>query len=189
MSKGITALFDFGVYAAALIKKRKYWPKGVPVDAIDEYFSDKDVTHVYMLESITEEGPEGKSFKIFCFKEPEYVMKIMATWMTLEELDGADTRRDYKGRDGESLARLFKYRQPFGLNFRYRHRVDDHNNIIHAYISIESTWATKYWPNRNFAWYLAVTEVNTALADGHFRQDGKLVPTLQFRSNLAHEMM
>ena len=48
-------------------------------------------------------------------------MKIMATWMTLEELDGADTRREYKGRDGESLARIFKYRQPFGLHFRYRH--------------------------------------------------------------------
>ena len=46
-----------------------------------------------MLEAITEEGPEGKVFKIFCFKEPYYVMKIMATWMTLEELDGADNRR------------------------------------------------------------------------------------------------
>ena len=55
-----------------------------------------------MLEAITEEDPEGKIFKIFCFKEPEYVMKIMATWMTLEELDRADNRREYKGRDGES---------------------------------------------------------------------------------------
>ena len=45
-------------------------------------------------------------------------MKIMAKWMTLEELDGADTRQEYKGRDGESLARLFNYRQPFGLHFR-----------------------------------------------------------------------
>ena len=46
-----------------------------------------------MLEAITEEGPEGKALDIFCFKEPEYVTKIMATWMTLKELDGADTRR------------------------------------------------------------------------------------------------
>ena len=46
-----------------------------------------------MLDAITEEGPEGKAFKIFCFKEQEYVMKVVATWMTLEELDGADTRR------------------------------------------------------------------------------------------------
>ena len=108
-------------------------------------------------------------------------MKIMATRMTLEELDGSDTRREYKERDGESLARIFKYRQPFGLHFRYRHHVDDHNNKRHTPISIESTWATKFWPDRSFAWYLAVTEVNKALADGHFHKGGKLIPTLKFR--------
>ena len=42
-------------------------------------FSDKDVTNVDMLETVTEEGPEGKAFKIFCFKDPEYAMKIMDT--------------------------------------------------------------------------------------------------------------
>ena len=70
VSKGITALLEFGVYASALIKKRKYWTKGLPGDAIDEYFADKDFTHVGMLEAITEEGPEGKAFNIFCFKDP-----------------------------------------------------------------------------------------------------------------------
>ena len=55
---------------------------GVPGYTIDKYFSDKDVTNMDMLESITEEGPEGKALNIFCFKEPEYVMKIMVTWMT-----------------------------------------------------------------------------------------------------------
>ena len=94
LSKGITALLEFGVYASALTRKRKYRPKGITGDAIDEYFSDKDVNHVDMLEAITEEGPEGKAFKIFCFKDLEYVMKIMATCMTLEDLDGAYTRRE-----------------------------------------------------------------------------------------------
>ena len=93
VSKKITAFLEFSVYDAALIKKRKYWPKGVPRDAIDIYLSEKDVTHVDMFEAITEEGYDGKAFRIFCFKEPEYVMKIMATWMTLEELVGADTRQ------------------------------------------------------------------------------------------------
>ena len=116
-------------------------------------------------------------------------MKIMATWMKLEEMDGSNTRREYKGRDGEFLSRLFKYCLSFGLHSRYRHQVDYHNNRKHAPISIESTWETKFWPDRNFAWYLAVTEVNTALADGNFRKGGKLIPTLQFRRKLAHDMM
>ena len=54
VSKGITALLEFGVYDDALIKKRKYCPKGVLVYAIDQYFADKDVTHVGVLEAITE---------------------------------------------------------------------------------------------------------------------------------------
>ena len=35
VSKGIIALLEVGVYAAAIIKKQKYWPKGVTGDAID----------------------------------------------------------------------------------------------------------------------------------------------------------
>ena len=46
-----------------------------------------------ILEAITEDGPKDKALNIFFFKEPEYAMKIIATCMTLEELDGADTRR------------------------------------------------------------------------------------------------
>ena len=77
-------MLEFGVYAAALIKKRKYWTKGVPGDTIYQYFAHKDITYVDILEAITEEGPEGKAFNIFFFTKPEYVMKIMAAWMTLE---------------------------------------------------------------------------------------------------------
>ena len=55
-------------YASTLIKKRKYCPKGVPGDAIDQYFADKDVTYVDMFEAITEYGSEGKAFKNFFFK-------------------------------------------------------------------------------------------------------------------------
>ena len=65
VSKGIKTLLEFGAYDAALTKKRKEWPKGVPGDAIDQYFSDKDVTYVDMLESTTKDGTEGKAFNIF----------------------------------------------------------------------------------------------------------------------------
>ena len=54
MSKGITALLEFGVYASALIKKRIYWPKGVPGYDIYQYFAEKYVTYVDILEAITE---------------------------------------------------------------------------------------------------------------------------------------
>ena len=69
VSKVITDLLEFGVYTAELTKKRKYWPKGVLGDAIDQYFAGKDFTHFDMLEGITEEGPDSKALNIFCFKD------------------------------------------------------------------------------------------------------------------------
>ena len=65
VQKGIIALLEFDVYSSALSKKHKYWPKGVPVDAIDQYFADKYVTYLDMLEAISEEGPEGNAFNMF----------------------------------------------------------------------------------------------------------------------------
>ena len=43
-------------------------------------------------------------------------MNIMESWMTLDDLEGAKTKRNYKGKDGESLEKYFKYRQKFGLH-------------------------------------------------------------------------
>ena len=50
----------------------------------------------------------------------------------------------------------------------YRHSVDDHNNKRHSPISLEVIWATKFWPNRVFAFLLGVTEVNVNLAATYF---------------------
>ena len=36
-------------------------------------------------------------FKILCMKEPYYVMKIMVSWMTLDELEEARKRRYFIG--------------------------------------------------------------------------------------------
>ena len=133
---GITELESKGVYAGAIIEKRRYWPKGVPGGLIDTHFQDKEVGGVDILEARTQ---ENKPFQIFCMKEPDYVMKIMAIWMTLEELDGAKTRRDFADSSGTKQTKLFTYRQPFGLYFKYRHQVDNHNNRRYAPISLERT--------------------------------------------------
>ena len=43
-----------------------------------------------MLEARTQ---YNKPLMIFCMKEPDYFMKIMASYMTLDELEDAKTRR------------------------------------------------------------------------------------------------
>ena len=112
-------------------------------------FADKEVGDVDMLEDSTE---GGKIFHIFCFKETDYAMKIMALQMALDELEGANKQKKYKGRDSESPEKTFKYWQPFGLHFCYYHQVDDHNNICHYPISLERTRDTRFWTDHNFEW-------------------------------------
>ena len=50
VAKGISYLEAKGVYAIDLTKKRRYWPKGVPDDLIDNQFENKEVGNVGMIE-------------------------------------------------------------------------------------------------------------------------------------------
>ena len=44
-------------------------------------------------------------------KEPDYVMKILASWITLDELYGARTRRDFIESSGTKETKQFTYRK------------------------------------------------------------------------------
>ena len=76
--------------------------------------------------------------------ESDYAMKIMESWMTLYELEGARTRRHFIDRSGTKDMKQFKHRQQFGIHFRYIHQVENNNNCRHAPIYLERKWATKF---------------------------------------------
>ncbi len=46
MLKAILALCKMGLFAGALIKKRRYWPTLVPRDKMEVYFASKNVGNV-----------------------------------------------------------------------------------------------------------------------------------------------
>ena len=125
VAKGITELEAKGIYAETLIKNRRYFLKGVPSSLINTHFEDKEVSDFVMVDARTE---DNKLFKTSFTKEPYCVMKIWVSWMALDELEGAITRRYFIDSSGEKETKQFTYWQPFGLHFRYRHQVDDHNN-------------------------------------------------------------
>ena len=130
-----------------------------------------------MAEARTE---DNKFLKTFLMKDPDYVMQIMASCMALDELEGVRTRRDFIDSSGTKDTKKFIYGQKFGLHFIYIHQVDDHNNGRHAPISLARTWVTKSCLDHNLTWYLSVSEVNTALAPGHFQIDGVVQPGMDF---------
>ena len=82
-----------------------------------------------------------------------------------------------------------KYQKPFGFHFRYCHQVDNHNNRKNYSISLERSWATKFWTDPNFVWYLYVMDLNTELASRHIQNGGNSMPNLDFHMQLALRCM
>ena len=118
-------------------------------------------------------------------KDPYFLMKIMASSMTLDKLKVAKTRRYIIERSVPKEKNQFQYDQLFGLYFRYKHQVDKQKNLIHAPIFKDITWMTILFPDPNFSWYLTLLEVNIALASGHFQNYGVVQPSMYFRRALA----
>ena len=86
--QGIAELGKRGLYASALIKKRRYWPKHVNGDAIKAHFEDKNVGDVDAWKGVL----DGVPLHIFAMKEPDYVMSIMANYGTLNEASPSPTK-------------------------------------------------------------------------------------------------
>ena len=153
--EGIIVLKKVGVYAGALIKKQRYWPKHVPGKRIEKHFITKDVGDTDSLHGKI----DGVPYAIFCTKEPNYIMKIMSTYGGLIIKDGQrESKRQYK-KDGEMVQKTFQYCEPFSNHFEFCHCIDDHNNIRHQLPTIEATWTTHRWAFRVFTFILGVVEV------------------------------
>jgi hypothetical protein len=127
---------------AALIKKRRYWPKWIPGNVILAHFADKNVEDVDALPGMLDDVP----FHVFEMKEPDCVMKLMSTYGMNERVVGKWKRRAYKI-GGQRHKVSFQYPEVVHNHFRYRHVIGDHNSKCHSPISLEVTWATKWSPH------------------------------------------
>ena len=103
VTKGLVELQKKGVFGAALIKKRRYWAANIKGDAIYAHFSSKEVGNADALNKVE----DGVTYHVFYMKEPDYVMKLMTKYGTLEPT-GKRTRRKFK-RGGVMEKKEFMY--------------------------------------------------------------------------------
>jgi hypothetical protein len=176
---GVRALHQQGVYGQFLIKKRRYWPKHVPGDFINQYMMAKPfgTTETFVQEL------GGLHFFVHCTHDADYVTKIMSTHKVLQETQDHLT---WCFVDGEW--KTFKYAAPFSCHNRAKHWVDDVNNCRHDPTGLEEVWRTKWWPNLQFPFLLLVAEVNCMQARARRRKE-VAEPTLTFRKNLEMWML
>ena len=130
---------------------------------------------------------EGVPFHVFGMKDTDYVMSLMSTYGTLNDMNCRESARDYK-EGQEKRRKVFRYTEVINNHYKFRHSVDDHNGLRHFPISFEESWATKFWPNRVFAFLLAITEVNVKLAAAHFYGE-TFASMIKFRQQFAKELL
>jgi Transposase IS4 len=152
-----------GVFAAALIKKRRYWPKFIDGNAIIKHFADMEIGDIDSLPGRMIEANRETKFHVVCLKEPEYVMMLMSTYGTMERLGEIKTRH-FTDDAGTKKIKTFQYPEVIRNHYEYRDAVDAHNSSRMYPIALEETCKTHRWPMRVFQFLLAITEVNCRLA-------------------------
>lgn len=179
----ILNLASVGIFSSAVIKKRRYWPKYIDGEAVDQYFVGKTVGSVEALPG----SVGGKAFRLFAMKEEDYVVKLMTTYGSCIEINDGWTQRSIL-ENGRRVTKKFKYYEPFYNHLKFRHKVDDHNNLRHSPISLEASLSTKDWKIRVFTFILALVEVNARLAYAYF-SGSELLNQIEFRRKLAKELL
>ena len=184
---GIILLATLGIYVAAQIKKRQYWPRDVPGEAIRQHMMTKNNGTMDCVRGVM----NGKEYSIFAVKEPSYVSMMMSTYGSINLTSYKATRYDER----ECKNVQFHLNDVFSNHFKYRHAFDDHNHLRHQIPSIEDTWRTHHWPNCQFAFLLAISEINAYKSFEHFlwgeerTERPKDMDLHKFRKQLSFELI
>jgi hypothetical protein len=130
-------------------------------------FFDKDRVDVGDCHAIAG-TQDGILYNLWRMKEPDYVMRMMTTGGLMTTFESCKESVRWWIDRGVKVVCRFCYACPFDWHFRYRHAVDDHNNLWHGFPLFEDSWNTMRWENCVFLFVLAITEVNAFLALWYF---------------------
>ena len=76
--KAIVKLRSYGVYASALIKKRRYWPTLVKGDLIEEKMNEKEIGQSDAITGYL----DSTKYNLFMMRDSKFIMKLMSTYGT-----------------------------------------------------------------------------------------------------------
>lgn len=140
MLKGIVELKKRGIFVGALIKKNCYLPILFSENAINSHFNNKPVGECDAISLVLDE----EKFFIPGMKEPDYIMKIMASGGALIS-DDKCKNVTMKWTNGDDMAKQVHLQnmQQFDWHLWHCHIVDDHNNSCHSSPALDETWITK----------------------------------------------
>ncbi len=96
------------VFASVLMRELQYWPKGFNEDIIMAYFKDN-----FKLD-------------IYGFKEPDYIMMLIAKYETIERV-GQEQAQTWKFENAKCRT-TFRFPELVYNHFKYCRALGDYNN-------------------------------------------------------------
>jgi hypothetical protein len=180
----VTALKSKGLYTTAVIKKKRYWPAGVPGDNIRTHMYGKDVGKQQVLEG--KQGTPYEGLWLGAMADSKHTSLMCNSWATTNE-----TGPTKKRRVGTALVE-FKYGEYQHFYYKGRNAVDANNQVRQGCLSLEAISGLKLWENRQFMYMIATVEANALLAYNYFvRERGgePKLPKSTFRRMLAGKLV
>lgn len=178
----LAALLDKGLFGTCVIKKKRFWPRGIRGEDILTHMHGRDVGTLQVQTG----DFQGAAMWVGALADSKHTSIMANTWATTSRVGGNKRRR--VGND------LVEFQYPEYQHWYYfgRHAVDDHNNIRQGCLSIEEAMAFKDWSLRFFSYVISSCAANAMLGYNYFvRVKGGLEPltTAEFRRALAKEIL
>jgi hypothetical protein len=171
-----------GLHGTIVMKKKKYWPKGLPGDQILEALRMQEIGTTQVLVGKF----KGEKIWVGCQVDSKHTTLIANTWSTTERT-GSKKKRKVGGRLVE-----FNYCEYQGTWYWIRHAVDDSNHNRSHPLPLEDTMKTKEWVMRQFTFVDAVAECNAREAYNYWvrkPQNRPLVTNVEFRNIIAQHLV
>ena len=179
---GLVDLAKKGVYAAAVVRKRKCWPRHVPGEDILAYMKDKPVGELHVAQGTL----EGVKLNFNCVRHSRYTFVLVSTYGSHNLLESP---LKLWAPSGGSFA--VQRNQVLSDYYAARHAVDDNRRSRQgAAGGLEQAWGARDWEMRHLAFLVALCEANALRAYNHFvvakRAAGRPGETLcDFRRNIV----
>ena len=165
-------LKENGLYAVSIIKKKRYWPKYVGGQELNDKASATEVVGgVVSRKGVFKHNDKTTEFFVVGQRDSKANILAMSTWGTTYQ----DPAKKIRRRIAPGPNGIAEFARPSVLRFYYvaRHAVDDSNNTRQGTTSIEEVWATKDWLCRIFGFFFGVIEANVRNAYNFIHKTNK----------------
>ncbi len=183
VSEGLVQLRKKGLFGCMVVKKKRYWPKGVPGDDVIAHMLEKEVGAA----AVAELEWNKQAIRLFAVREPDYVFQMISTFGVSDA--SVTPRVRYWQADGQTIFKTIFYPIPVDQYYLFRHSIDDNNNSRQGRHSIEAAWGTHNWAHRQLCFCISVSEVNSKYAYEAFYEDQSPPTMVQFRRTLAQQLI